>query len=309
MKAKPTFLASMTLAVLCLAWSGYALADNVSNRADPSKQHHYANPDGKLAFSDPNNVMPGHYSYRYYVDQVARAPELVVWESPGPSALELYPVSQTVSTPPQTASAPPSSTVVVPGSSTPWIPVNPGSRVIITTATTAQTSAAVSTPAQTPKPVNKAKDLIGMKVKNQNNQKLGEIKDVVVDPQSGRVDYVVMKKAKSAKGTGKDIAVPLTAFTPAPDGKHLILNADKQQVASASGFSKKNYPAMSTPVYGAQPASYGAQGAQPAADTQPQIIIIPVPVATPEHGQKPDQGSDLDQTSPSHANPSTDTGY
>ncbi|MDB6067948.1 MAG: photosystem reaction center subunit [Pedosphaera sp.] len=273
----------MTLAAFCLAWPGHAPADNVSNHADPSKHHHYANPDGKLAFSDPNNVMPGHYNYRFYVDQVARDPGPVVWESPSSGGLEILPVSQVVA-------VAETREVVVPSPSAQWNPANPG-------------AIPPSTPVQTPTSVNKASKLIGMKVKNQNNQTLGKIKDVIIDPQSGRVDYVVMKKAGRTHGTGKEIAVPLTAFTPSPDRSHLVLNADKSQVQNARGFSKNNLPAMDNPVYGAQPA-----GAQPAADTQPRIYIVPVPV-TPEQDQKQDKDSDHDQTSPSHTIPNTGTDY
>jgi len=315
MKAKSTFLAGMTLAALCLAWSGRTLADNVSNHADPSKHHHYANPDGKLAFSDPSNVIPGHYNFRYYVDQVAK-PDPVIWESPGPNALALYPVAETVSTPPQPASAPPSGAVVFPGSSTQWYPVNPGNKVIITSAAPASTATVVQTPTaaqasgQTPAPVNKASKLIGMKVKNQSNEKLGEIKDVVLDPQSGRVDYVVMKKAKAAKGTAKDIAVPLTAFTPAPDRSHLILNADKKQVASASGFSKKNYPPMNNPVYGAQPTTTTTTTTTPT-QIQPQVIyIVPVPMSgTHDTDQKQDSDSDQEHSTTPQTMPKTGTDY
>ena len=145
---------------------------------------------------------------------------------------------------------------------------------------------------QPPPPVDKAMNLSGMKVKNQNNQTLGKIKDIVFDVQSGRVSYVVMKKAGRTHGTGAYVAVPLSAFTPSADMKHLILNADKKQLQTSQGFSRNNYPALGNPSYGAQPAI-----------ERQEILIVPMP-ASPDQNQDqrqlPDQSpkSDRDQSNP-----------
>src|SRR4051812_26000292 len=39
---------------------------------------------------------------------------------------------------------------------------------------------------------NKASGLLGMEVRNSENQKLGEVKDLVMDMNSGRVSYAVL---------------------------------------------------------------------------------------------------------------------
>ncbi len=135
---------------------------------------------------------------------------------------------------------------------------------------------------QYPAPVNKAGSLIGMKVKNQYNETLGKIKDIVIDLQSGRVAYVVLEKAGRTHGTGANISVPLSAFTPSSDSKYLILNANKSQVQSAWGFSRNNYPPMGNPVYSAQ-----------AGREKEHIIIVPVPMS-PEQYQ--DMNPDGDKT-------------
>src|SRR4051812_29322386 len=54
-----------------------------------------------------------------------------------------------------------------------------------------------------PSPINKASHFIGMTVKNQNGDRLGKIKDVVIDFDSGQVAYVVLAKAGAKGGTGK----------------------------------------------------------------------------------------------------------
>jgi sporulation protein YlmC with PRC-barrel domain len=102
---------------------------------------------------------------------------------------------------------------------------------------------------------DRASCVIGMVVRNQNNERLGKIKDVVFDPRSERVAYAVM----AASGTGmlgmqeKLLAVPLNAFTPSADDKYLILRADKARVEAATGIDRKAWPSASNPSWGAQP--------------------------------------------------------
>ena len=52
---------------------------------------------------------------------------------------------------------------------------------------------------QAPAPVNRASNLIGMTVKNTNNETLGTIKELVFNLQSGRVAYVVLQKRDKLK--------------------------------------------------------------------------------------------------------------
>ena len=101
-----------------------------------------------------------------------------------------------------------------------------------------------------PAKANKATGLIGMEVRNQNDEKLGAIKDLVVDLQSGKVSYAVL----DGGGIFKDklFAVPLNAFTASADHKHLILNADKRKMETAKGFDKDSWPSVSNPEWGAE---------------------------------------------------------
>jgi sporulation protein YlmC with PRC-barrel domain len=100
---------------------------------------------------------------------------------------------------------------------------------------------------------NKASSLIGMDVKNQNGENLGEIKDVVINLNQEKVAYAVMQTGMGIMGTGKLHAVPLRAFQTSADGDHLILNADKDKLARAEGFDKENWPSLNTPAWGAEP--------------------------------------------------------
>lgn len=167
---------------------------------------------------------------------------------------------------------------------------------------------------QTPPAIDRASNLIGMRIRNGNNQTLGTISDVVFDFQSGRISYVVVKKAGRTHGSGEFAAVPLSAFTPSSDMRHLTLNTDRNQLQSTQGFSRNNYPPTGEPAYGAQPRQQ-----------ERTILIVPiVPRSpgqnqnqndqnepnTPDENRGPNQNQNQDQDQPvpqQQQNPSTPT--
>ena len=81
----------------------------------------------------------------------------------------------------------------------------------------------------------------------QQGEDLGEISDVVIDLQCGKVSYAVLG-AGGAFGIGeKYLAVPLTAFTPSADETHLVLQADKNGIARQKASGTTGLP-YRTPV-------------------------------------------------------------
>ena len=128
-----------------------------------------------------------------------------------------------------------------------------------------------------PTRANKARSILGMKVRNQSNQYLGRIKDLVIDWQTEQVAYAVLStgdRPPFGQG-GKLLAVPLTALTSSADQKHLILNADKSKVEAATGFESANWPSVSNPSWGAQPfwqkgSTTTPMGDQPAKESDPK---------------------------------------
>jgi sporulation protein YlmC with PRC-barrel domain len=87
---------------------------------------------------------------------------------------------------------------------------------------------------------NKASKIIGMEVKNRENEKVGKVKDIVIDVQSGKVAYAVL--STGSFGSGKLIAVPLDALTLQPGEKNFVIDAPKDRIASAAGFADDNWP-------------------------------------------------------------------
>ncbi|EEF62740.1 PRC-barrel domain-containing protein [Pedosphaera parvula] len=129
---------------------------------------------------------------------------------------------------------------------------------------------------ESPASIDRASHLIGMKVKNQKNENLGTIRDVVFNVDNARVAYIVLEKADHDQKQDANVAVPMMAFTPSADKNSLTLNVDKERFQNAHGFAMENLPSVSNPIYGAEP------------QMPEHIIIVPVPVS-PQH---PNQGQD-----------------
>ena len=97
---------------------------------------------------------------------------------------------------------------------------------------------------QPPTELNKASKLIGTKVVNQSDEKLGTVKDVIIENKSQRVSYLWVKKTKEEGNTGKYVAIPCNVFAPSSDQKNLVLNTDKQKFESAQGYEDTQMPSL-----------------------------------------------------------------
>src|SRR5438034_11268954 len=79
---------------------------------------------------------------------------------------------------------------------------------------------------------NKASELIGMTVKNRQDEKVGDIKDLIVDLHSGRVAYAVLSSGGILGIGNKLVAVPARSFEYSEADKKLVLNVDKETLAN-----------------------------------------------------------------------------
>jgi uncharacterized protein YrrD len=102
--------------------------------------------------------------------------------------------------------------------------------------------------------VNKAHNLIGMEVRNRNDEKLGEIKDLVVDLQSGKVAYATLAVGGFIGIGEKLIAVPTSALMPSEHSdKYLILDASRGDIVDAPGIAQTNWPDYRNPNFNEAP--------------------------------------------------------
>ena len=84
--------------------------------------------------------------------------------------------------------------------------------------------------------------LIGTSVKNRQGENLGDLKEIMVDTNSGRVAYAVLSFGGFLGLGDKYFAIPWDAFTVNTSDETLILNVDKERLENAPGFDKDNWP-------------------------------------------------------------------
>jgi sporulation protein YlmC with PRC-barrel domain len=95
----------------------------------------------------------------------------------------------------------------------------------------------------------RASELIGKNVTNAKGEGLGEIKDLVVDTGSGKVQYAVISFGGFLGLGDKLFAYPLEKFERMTERGKLVLNVDKDKMKSAPGFEDKSWPNFSTTAY------------------------------------------------------------
>lgn len=95
----------------------------------------------------------------------------------------------------------------------------------------------------------RASKLMGRDVKNPAGEKLGEVKDLIVDTGNGRVEYAVLSFGGFLGLGDKLFAYPANAFRAAADSDELVLNVDKERLRKAPGFDKDKWPDWSAGGY------------------------------------------------------------
>ena len=89
-----------------------------------------------------------------------------------------------------------------------------------------------------------ANTLIGNDVYSQNNEDLGDIKEIMLDTNSGKVCYAVLSYGGFLGMGEKLFAVPWHALKLDTDNKRYVLNIDSAKLDSAPGFDKDHWPNM-----------------------------------------------------------------
>jgi sporulation protein YlmC with PRC-barrel domain len=92
------------------------------------------------------------------------------------------------------------------------------------------------------KNVNKGSELIGMNVKNLQNEDIGEIVDFVIDIDSGRVSYAVLSTGGILGFGDRLFAIPPKVFKFSAKEDYLVIDVNKEKLQKAPGFNKDNWP-------------------------------------------------------------------
>jgi sporulation protein YlmC with PRC-barrel domain len=96
----------------------------------------------------------------------------------------------------------------------------------------------------------RASKLMGMKIQNSQKENVGQIKDIVLDPATTRIQYVAVTYGGFLGLGDKLFAVPMQAIHVQQDPDHqghvlLVMDVTKEQMNGANGFDESNWPNFS----------------------------------------------------------------
>lgn len=89
-----------------------------------------------------------------------------------------------------------------------------------------------------------ASSLASDDVYNPKGEKLGSIKELMMDIDSGKVCYAVLSFGGFLSVGEKLFAVPWSALTVDTQNKRLVMDTDEDRLKNAPGFDTNNWPNM-----------------------------------------------------------------
>lgn len=90
----------------------------------------------------------------------------------------------------------------------------------------------------------KASSIIGTDVVNPKGENLGEIKEVVIDPGTGKVAYAVVSFGGFLGMGEKLFAIPFKSFEYNVTKNEYVLEVTKERLKAAPGFDADHWPSM-----------------------------------------------------------------
>lgn len=102
----------------------------------------------------------------------------------------------------------------------------------------------------------KASSIIGTKVVNPKGENLGEMKEVTIDPRTGRVAYAVVSFGGFLNLGKKLFAIPFRAFEYNVLNNQYVLDVSRERLEAAPGFDSDHWPSMSDEKWNREVHSY-----------------------------------------------------
>ena len=93
-------------------------------------------------------------------------------------------------------------------------------------------------------------------VYNLKGEKLGSIKEIMLDINTGRVCYVVLSFGGFLSMGEKLFAVPWSALTVDTENKRFLMDTDEARLKEAPGFDTDNWPNMADATWEKKVHSY-----------------------------------------------------
>jgi sporulation protein YlmC with PRC-barrel domain len=112
--------------------------------------------------------------------------------------------------------------------------------------------------------VFRASKIKGMEVRNDKNEHLGSIDELVIEVGKGQVKYLALSYGSWFTGDNKLFAVPLSSFTLTHDNNKTFftVHVSQDSLKNAPGFEKNNWPTTADPNWAKGIDSYYERTAQ-----------------------------------------------
>jgi sporulation protein YlmC with PRC-barrel domain len=91
----------------------------------------------------------------------------------------------------------------------------------------------------------KASSMIGTDVVDPQGKNLGDVKEVVIDPRTGKVAYAVVSFGGFLGMGEKLFAIPFSSFKYNVEKNEYVLDISKERLKAAPGFDADHWPSMS----------------------------------------------------------------
>ena len=101
--------------------------------------------------------------------------------------------------------------------------------------------------------------LVGDEVKNDSGERLGEVEDLMLDLETGRIRYAVMSCGGFLGMNKKLLAIPWSSLRVDRKNECVRLDISRQTLENAPGFADDDWPDFSDPALGRTVYSYYGQ--------------------------------------------------
>jgi len=103
--------------------------------------------------------------------------------------------------------------------------------------------------ANTPLKYLTASSIISDKVVGKNGDKMGAIKDLMIDLSTGKISYFVVELGGFLGIGEKYFALPFSFLTVDPSNQVFVINQEEKTLINAPGFDKDHWPETNSHYY------------------------------------------------------------
>lgn len=89
-----------------------------------------------------------------------------------------------------------------------------------------------------------ASSLTGDEIVNLREEKLGSVKEIMIDTGTGKVAYIVLASGGLLGIGDRLFAIPWNALSLDTENRRFVLDADIERIRNAPGFDKDDWPDM-----------------------------------------------------------------